>query len=338
MLKIKRIGIIAVMLIFVLSIMGCKSKVADENKIKEDIVNNGVNVADVNNYSDGIKNNMSVDEVESFKITDRKTSTDSKSDVILADITLKSSDFKITGKFKIIYNLFDDGWKLTDIHLNEEHYDFSYDGALTDDDIKDMLKKALTYKKYELKEIESIEMCNAEAHDESTPLDIANAKVKATTSNSGLNTEYEMNCKLEAKAINSNNDQFKYTCSIKNEKETDYSFSDDFSINLDTLKVDLKKPINYIVHSTTGPGVIFTEADIADISWNGDTNRVENSSVRVKNIVITLDKLTDSNVKTVSIDLDYYLQKDGTWISQIEKNRKGQQDKRVEFETVGETH
>ena len=338
MFKLRKITIIAALLIFALSIMGCKCKAVDENKIKEDIVNNEVNVADVSNYSDGIKNNMSVDQVESFKITNRQTSTDSKSDVILADMTLKSGDFKVTGKFKITCNLFDDGWKLTDIHLNEDHYDFSYDGSLTEDDITNIIKKKLTYEKYELKEVESIEMCNAEAHDESTPLDIANAKIKATASNRGLNTEYEMNCELEAKAINGNNDKFVYTVSIHNKKETAYSFSDDVSISLDMIKADLKKPINYIVQSTTGPGVIFTEADIEDISWNGDTNRVENSNVRIKNIVITLGKLPDSSVKTVSIDLDYYLQKDGTWISQIEKNRNGQQNERVEFEAVGETH
>ena len=336
MLKIKRIGIIAILFLFILSIMGCKSKTADENKIKEDIINNGVDVADIDNQREGIKNNMSVDQIESLKITDRKTSTDSKSDVILAEITMKSSNFIVTGNFKITYNLYDDGWKLIDVRLNEEHYNFSYDGNLTDDDITELIKEKMHDKsvgksatKYELEEIENIELCNEEPQHETMTLDIANLKIKMTENKDGTITHYEANCKLSAKAINSSNEEFNYCIEIKDKKKLGESFSDDFELTQEQLKSDLTTvPIKYYIDAYNVK--YFTNSDISDVKWNGEYERLSNGSVTLKNVTLTvnknLEKLTNG---TVTIKhLGYYLD-DGKWVSEIEKTKGAKEDNMI---------
>lgn len=134
-IAIRLIATFLILWIILLISSGCGTfPVKKEAAIAQDLVAG-------NHIFDGIKDIQ----IEDLEITRRKTDRSAKTDLVYVDVTASRADvMSLTGKYQIEYGLYDSGWFIDSIVVEEERILPLKGAAFEDEDIHDQVLLALS--------------------------------------------------------------------------------------------------------------------------------------------------------------------------------------------------
>jgi hypothetical protein len=134
-LKTKTFIVIILSLIVALGMIGCETKLPEEQQIKKDLVGKKIYL-DGNAFYGGTTYVIKEDELKKVEILKRQTNKKEKQDIIFIGVEINDGYITYHGVLKLEYNRYDDkGWVLDNIDREGEKLEIKANSALSEEEI-----------------------------------------------------------------------------------------------------------------------------------------------------------------------------------------------------------
>ncbi len=243
------------------SINGGKASVVSDSVIKEDLfssltrgIEEPLSDSDYGAYVTKLWSDYEY-EYSDFSIEKRQTSTEDKTDVVYVSASLSSTNnvIKYTGRYVLSYSLYNDGWLLDKVSVDEFSYFPLQPADFSTEEIKELLEKS-----WEAKEIRDIIITNQKDEPKER---LSSYYVTATRENTYVTTKENVILQFSFTEVGWD---ISDCCIIENEKPTyNWHISGEFPDPFygGSILINVSGSINTISVSDKGPSFFINGVD-----------------------------------------------------------------------------
>lgn len=198
----KKINIILLISLLIVTLVGCKTATPTASQTKEDMIGHTYS----NKY--GHQEIKSLEEIQTFKVNEKDLSKKDRSYIVTGEISLDKDFISIKDKVTVDYRYIpEEGWKIQNIYSVDDSFtQIELKKLLQEDDIKELLRDSyIEYNngdKYfdwdfeEESEIEKIVIKDRTTDHESMS-DVINTEITARNGSEELNADMSLSCSLD---------------------------------------------------------------------------------------------------------------------------------------------